>query len=316
MQEEISENKIKKRKGLILAGGSGSRLFPITNVVSKQLLPVYDKPMIYYALSTIMLAGIKEVLIVTTPHDNQLFKKLLGNGNKWGISIDYEIQKEPNGLAEVFLIGESFIDNSPSLLILGDNLFHGSDLITTLNKCDKNQGATVLSYPVSNPQDYAVAEFDFEGNVLSIEEKPLKPKSRYAITGIYFYDNSVVEKAKKVKPSNRGELEITEINNFYFKEGRLKVEMLGRGMSWLDTGTCDSLNDASVYIKTIEKRQGLKVGCPEEIAYRLGWISDNEVKKLAKPLLKSGYGKYLMDIISENSSDFNSLQQGIINLKN
>ena len=315
MQKEISENKMKNRKGLILAGGSGSRLFPITSVLSKQLLPVYDKPMIYYSLSTIMLAGIKEVLIVTTPHDNQLFKKLLGNGNKWGISIEYEIQTEPNGLAEVFLIGESFIDNSPSLLILGDNLFHGNDLITTLNKCDKNQGATVLSYPVSNPQDYAVAEFDIEGNVLSMEEKPKKPKSRYAITGIYFYDKSAVEKAKKIKPSTRGELEITDLNNLYLKEGSLKVEKLGRGMSWLDTGTCDSLNDASVYIKTIEKRQGLKVGCPEEIAYRFGWISDIDVENLAKPLMKSGYGKYLIDLISENSSDFNSLQQGIINIK-
>lgn len=315
MKEENTKNKSKERKGLILAGGSGSRLFPITSVISKQLLPVYDKPMIYYALSTIMLAGIKEILIVTTPHDNELFKKLLGNGNKWGISIEYEIQKEPNGLAEIFLIGEGFINNSPTLLILGDNLFHGNDLIKTLQLCDKNDGATVLSYPVSNPQDYAVAEFDEEGNVFSIEEKPKTPKSRYAITGIYFYDKSAVEKAKKIKPSNRGELEITDLNNLYLAEGRLKVEKLGRGMSWLDTGTCDSLNDASVYIKTIEKRQGLKVGCPEEIAYRFGWITDTEVENLAKPLMKSGYGKYLIDLISENSSDFNSLQQGILKIK-
>ncbi len=315
MKTEIIQNNYKERKGLILAGGSGSRLFPITNVVSKQLLPVYDKPMIYYSISTVMLAGIKDILIVTTPHDNQLFKKLLGDGSQWGISIKYEIQQSPNGLAEVFLIGESFINNEPSLLILGDNLFYGNDLITTLNNCDNNDGATVLSYPVSNPKDYAVAEFDFDGKVLSIEEKPLEPKSRYAITGIYFYDNTVVEKAKKVKPSKRGELEITDLNKLYLEEGNLKVERLGRGMSWLDTGTCDSLNDASVYIKTIEKRQGLKVGCPEEIAYRYGWISEAQVRKLAEPLMKSGYGEYLINVISENSSDFNSLQKGILNIK-
>ncbi len=291
-----------QRKGLILAGGTGSRLFPITNVVSKQLLPVYDKPMIYYPLSTVMLAGIREILIITTADENHLFKKLLGDGNQWGISIDYAIQENPNGLAEAFLIGENYLKNFPSLLILGDNLFYGNDLIKILQKCNlQNDGATILSYPVSNPEDYAVAEFDHLGNVLNIEEKPLKPKSRYAIPGIYFYDNSVVDKAKLVKPSNRGELEITEINNLYLSEYKLKIEHLGRGMSWLDTGNYDSLNEASVYIKTIEKRQGLKIGCPEEIAFRFGWISKNELKCLAKPLMKSGYGKYLIDLVKDTN---------------
>tara|TARA_B100000212_G_C27373067_1_gene533468 strand:+ start:1297 stop:2214 length:918 start_codon:yes stop_codon:yes gene_type:complete len=291
-----------KRKALILAGGTGSRLFPITKVISKQLLPVYDKPMIYYPLSTVMLAGIREILIITTSYENHLFKKLLGDGHQWGISIDYAIQDNPNGLAEAFLIGEKYLDNFPSLLILGDNLFYGNDLIKILQKCNLNKnGATILSYPVSNPKDYAVAEFDHLGNVLKIEEKPLNPKSKYAIPGIYFYDNTVVDKAKKVIPSKRGELEITEINNLYLSESKLKIEHLGRGMSWLDTGNYDSLNEASVYIKTIEKRQGLKIGCPEEVAFRSGWISKNDIKKLAKPLMKSGYGQYLLDLAYESN---------------
>ena len=288
------------RKGIILAGGTGSRLHPITKVISKQLLPVYDKPMIYYPISTLMLSGIREILIITTPHDINLFKELIGNGNNWGLDIQYEVQLHPNGLAEAFIIAENFIKDSPSCLILGDNLFHGNELINQLQKQKNNtKGATVFAYPVSNPHDYAVVELDLKGEILSIEEKPLKPKSRYVLTGLYFFDDSVIERAKLVKPSIRGELEITDINESYLKDGLLNIEQMGRGMAWLDTGTCDSLTEATVYIKTLERRQGLKVGCPEEIAFRFGWITPEDLRKLAQPLMKSGYGQYLNEISLE-----------------
>ena len=289
------------RKGIILAGGLGSRLSPITKVISKQLLPVYDKPMIYYPISTLMLSGIRDILIITTEHDNFLFKELLGDGSKWGLSLRYEIQSKPNGLAEAFIIGKEFIGNSKCALILGDNLFHGNELINQLHKQNReSEGATVFAYPVSNPKDYAVVQFDKQGKVKCIEEKPKDPKSNFALTGLYFYDETVVDRAKEVKPSPRGELEITDLNNSYLRSDLLKVEKMGRGMAWLDTGSYDSLNDASVYIKTLEHRQGLKVGCPEEIAFRFSWITANELEKLSKPLIKSGYGKYLMSILRES----------------
>ena len=285
---------------------------PITQAVSKQLLPVFDKPMIYYPLSTLMLAGIREVLIITTPHDQPAFERLLGDGSRWGMEIQYAVQPSPDGLAQAFLIGADFLNGSAAALVLGDNLFHGHDLVPQLVSSDqRGEGATVFAYPVSDPERYGVAEFDSDGKVLSLEEKPAKPKSRYAVTGLYFYDSSVVERARRVQPSSRGELEITDLNQMYLEDGLLRVELMGRGMAWLDTGTCDSLNDAGSYIRTLEHRQGLKVGCPEEVAWRQGWISNNALEALALPLKKSGYGTYLMQMLEESVSDHAALQSSL-----
>jgi glucose-1-phosphate thymidylyltransferase len=286
------------RKGIVLAGGSGTRLAPLTTAVSKQLMPVYDKPMIYYPISTLMLAGIREILIITTKEDRPAFERLLGDGSAWGVEFFYAIQPKPDGLAQAFLIGADFLAGAPAALVLGDNLFHGHDLVPQLRLSTRCiQGATVFAYPVSDPERYGVVEFDTTGTVLSIDEKPAVPKSRFAVTGLYFYDASVVDRARQVQPSLRGELEITDLNRSYLLEGALRVELLGRGMAWLDTGTCDSLHEASGYIRTLEKRQGLKVGCPEEVAYRMGWISAERLAALSKPLLKSGYGSYLLQLL-------------------
>ena len=307
----MTSNQVSRR-GIILAGGSGTRLHPITQAVSKQLLPVYDKPMIFYPLSTLMLAGIRDVLIITTPHDRNAFERLLGDGSRWGMRIDYAVQPSPDGLAQAFLIGAEFLSGAPAALVLGDNLFHGHDLIPQLKRCNEQAaGATVFAYPVSDPERYGVAEFDSNGRVLSLEEKPTEPKSRYAVTGLYFYDATVVERARQVKPSARGELEITDLNQMYLEEGSLRVELMGRGMAWLDTGTCDSLNDAGGYIRTLEHRQGLKVGCPEEVAWRQGWIDDAQLEALAQPLKKSGYGTYLLKVLEESAGDHAALQRSL-----
>ena len=293
-----------KRKGIILAGGTGSRLAPLTNSVSKQLLPVYDKPMIFYPLSTLMLAGIREILIITTPIDRNQFERLLGNGSDFGISIKYEEQQSPEGIAQAFLIGEKFLNGSPVALILGDNLFHGHEFKKQLNKANNLiELSTVFAYPVIDPQRYGVVVFDNEGNAIKIEEKPEKPSSRFAITGLYFYDSSIVDKAKKISPSPRGELEITSINQLYLQERRLKVELMGRGMAWLDTGTFDSLQEAGAFIKTLENRQGLKIGSPEEVAWRNCWIDKDQLKKKANQYMNSGYGDYLFELISKPHSN-------------
>ena len=286
-------------KGIVLAGGSGTRLNPLTTVISKQLMPVYDKPMMYYPISTLMLAGIIDILIISTPQDLPHFKKLLGTGDGWGLRFSYVEQPSPDGLAQAFILGEEFIGDDHCALVLGDNLYYGHDLQASLLKAATQQsGATVFGYHVNDPERYGVVEFDEEWKALSIEEKPTKPKSNYAVTGLYFYDNRVVELAKQIKPSSRGELEITDLNNLYLEKGELRVELMGRGSAWLDTGTIDSLLDAANFIAAVEKRQGLKICCPEEIAYRKGYIDAEQLKKLAEPLIKSGYGKYLSKILT------------------
>ena len=289
----------KDRKGIILAGGTGSRLFPMTTVISKQLLPVYDKPMIFYPLSTLMLAGINEILIITTPNDLISFKSLLGNGEEIGVRIKYSTQQEPNGIAQAFLIGEEFISNSPVALILGDNIFYGQGISDILKNANKKTYSSIFAYRVADPERYGVVEFSKDLKARGIEEKPKNPKSNFAITGIYFYDKTAVEKAKTIKASNRGELEITDLNRLYLEEDSLNVEVFNRGIAWLDTGTVDSLHEASSFIRTIEHRQGYKIGCPEEISWRNGWIDDSQLEKIAKKNFKSGYGSYLLSLLED-----------------
>jgi len=289
-----------KRKGIILAGGSGTRLYPATLVISKQLLPVFDKPMVYYPLSTLMLAKIREILVISTPHDISQYEELLGDGSKWGLEIQYAVQPSPDGLAQAFIIGESFINDAPSALVLGDNIFYGHSFQELLSSANaRKAGATIFAYHVKNPERYGVAEFNNQGQVLSLEEKPVQPKSNYAITGLYFYDNKVIDYAKQIQPSGRGELEITDLNRIYLEQGALSVKLMGRGYAWLDTGTHESLIEAHQFVQTIENRQGLKIACPEEIAFNQNWIDSSQIKKLAAPMIKSGYGQYLMQVIKE-----------------